>query len=181
MWVQRTLSKETKWKNLALNLMKLKEVDLLRKLPPKVSNSATSLFYKQILKYCYEFYSIEPSTKYIGNECLWNNRLITINNKPVYCDYTDWREYGIDCISDLYHNGTLLAMNELSNKYQFTVRQLQYMSLIDAIPSTWKFSYKKYVGSCNTKLNEAKGNIIVREMVDDVNCLKSATVYQILI
>ncbi len=72
-------------------------------------------------------------------------------------------------------------MNELSNKYQFTVRQLQYMSLIDAIPSTWKFSYKKNVISCNTKLNKAKGKSIVGEMVDKVNCLKSATVYQILI
>ena len=37
------------------------------------------------------------------------------------------------------------------------------------------------VVSCNKTLNEAKGKIIVGEMIDDVNCLKSATVYQILI
>ena len=46
------------------------------------------------------------------------------------------------------------------------------MSLIDAIPFNWKFSYKNYVGSYNKKLNEAKGKIIVGEMIDDVNCLK---------
>ncbi len=59
------------------------------------------------------------------------------------------------------------------------------MTLIDTMPSSWKFSYKKYVGSCNTKLNGAKyakGKIkivlviTVGEMADNVNCVESATV-----
>ncbi len=68
MWVQRILSKASKRKKVPLNLTKIQEVDLSGKVPPKVSNSAASLFYKQVLKYWLEFYSTEHSTKYFGNE-----------------------------------------------------------------------------------------------------------------
>ncbi len=179
MWVQRILSQDSKWKRLALKLMNIREEDLLLKHSPKLSDNARSLFYNQVLRYWYEFYSVEPMTQFIGNESLWNNRFITIDNKPVHGAYNNWREHGINFIADLYHNGNLLSSNQLSEKYRLSIRHLQYISLIDAIPSNWKSAYKKHGYSSNVK--SFKNKIIVGEMVEDLHCLKSVTVYRTLI
>ena len=47
---------------------------------------------------------------------------ITIDNKPVYGAYNNWREHGITFIADLYHNGHLLSLNQLSEKYRLSIR-----------------------------------------------------------
>ncbi len=118
---------------------------------PKISVNARSRFYNQVLRYWYEFYSVESLTQFIGNECLWNTCFINIGNKPVYGDYNNWREHGINYIADLSHNGNLLSSNQLSEKYRLPIRHLQYISLIDAIPSNWKSAYKKHSTSSNVK------------------------------
>ncbi len=79
--------------------MNKREEDLLMKHSPKISDNARSLFYNQVLRYWYEFYSVEPLTQFIGNECVWNNRFIIIDNKPVYGAYNNWREHGINFYS----------------------------------------------------------------------------------
>ncbi len=171
MWVQRILYEDRKWKRLALKLMNIREEDLLMKHWPGISDNARSLFYNQVLRYWYEFYSVEPLTQFIGNECLWHNCFITIDNKLVYGAYNNLREPGINFIADLYSNGNLLNVNQLSGKYRPSIRHLQYINLIDAMSSNWKSVYKKHGDSSNVKSFENK--IIVGEMVEDLHCLKS--------
>lgn len=62
-----TLCQDIIWKRLALKLMTTREEDLLMKHLPKISDNARSLFYNQVLRYRYEFYSVEPLTQLIGN------------------------------------------------------------------------------------------------------------------
>ena len=105
--------------------------------------------------------------------------IIAIDNKPVYGAYNNWREHAINFIADLYHNGKLLSSHQLSEKYRLSIRHLQYVSLIDAVPSNWKSAYKKHGDSFNVK--SSKNKIIGGEMVEDLHCLKIVTVYQTLI
>ncbi len=80
---------------------------------------------------------------------------------------------------DLYHNGNPLISNQISEKYRFSIRLLQYISLTDAMPPNWKSAHKKHSDSSNVR--SFKNKIIVGEMVEDLHRLKSATVYRTLI
>ncbi len=44
-----------------------------------------SRFYKQVVKFWFEIYSIKPELKYRDQKTLWNNCRILINYEPIDC------------------------------------------------------------------------------------------------
>ena len=83
-------------------------------------------------------YSSSPSTvKEIVNTRLWDNKFICIDNKPVH--YNSW---SVNCINLVGHifktDGTVMTKVEIENKYNFTIKDMDYNSLVHAIPTEWK-------------------------------------------
>ncbi len=88
--------------------------------------------------------------KFIGNECLWNSRVITVSNKTVYCSDNNWDEYEITYTAiyqlyyQLYRNRNPLSSYQLSGKYRLSIKHLHYISIFGATKSNLtKSSYEK--------------------------------------
>jgi exonuclease III len=74
---------------------------------------------------------------------IWNNDNIRKENKHFL--YKDWIDHKVMYIQDLLkHDGSFLKKVELENKYNFSCKQLEYQSLIHAIPKHWKQELKKF-------------------------------------
>ena len=84
-------------------------------------------FYKNILRYSY-YVIVEPH----GNEIIWNNQDIRINNKPIF--YKQWFEQGIIFIQDLCkENGDWFSYKQFTTKYDLKNCQLKFMGLINCL------------------------------------------------
>ena len=95
-------------------------------------------FYKQIVQYWYEIYSIKPTNQNdILNEYIMYNKYILVDKKPVY--WKKWTEKGIHRIYDMVDNrGKLLSKPDLEVKFNCELDQMQYNSILSAIPKEWK-------------------------------------------
>ena len=69
----------------------------------------------------------------IRREVLWNNKNIHINKKEVY--YKQWHNKGIIMFHDILdERGNIKSIQEISQKYDFEVKTMEYVSLVFAIP-----------------------------------------------
>ena len=62
-----------------------------------------TLFYEQILKAWFSFYSVNPDKRLICDERLWNNKFILIEKHPINNIYKRWREHDIEYIKNIIH------------------------------------------------------------------------------
>lgn len=146
MWVKRLLTgQERKWKILTLKLMNVSAFGLLCKNDIKFVTPKT-VFYKQVLQAWYGFYSTTPKgIEDIKQEILWNNKFITVENKPIM--YNKWFNKGIIYVQDLIdHDGRILSLEGLRNKYNIHVHFLEYLSVKNAIPQQWLTEVANNVG-----------------------------------
>ena len=132
-------------KNIALLMLDLHHVTI------------NSSFYAQLLEYWYTLYSREPSHSVGIVSCsLWNNKHICIDKKPVWYKY--WSEHGINVFNHILgEGGNILSKEQLENKYDITISQMNYNSLVHAIPASWKILAKNtcrysVLPTMNTKL-----------------------------
>jgi hypothetical protein len=78
----------------------------------------------------------------ICQQTLWHNTNIQKENKCII--YKDWEDNHINYIQDLIQSdGNLLTKKEIEKKYDIKCKQLDYESLIHAIPSAWKQEIKR--------------------------------------
>ena len=96
-----------------------------------------------------------PLSKYeVENELIWNNKVVTIAGKSVF--YRSWYEAGVKYIKDLItEDGNLMTLafqHALAFQHTFGMKThfLQYLGLLNAIPTSWKKKLKS-----NYKENEA--------------------------
>ena len=91
------------------------------------------LFYRQVFHAWFTL-KLKTETK-IEDIVLWNNADILIDRKSVF--YKQWYENGIFYLRDIYDCGNrLLTFKELKEKYKIKDNFLNYISRIDAIPSS---------------------------------------------
>ena len=72
----------------------------------------------------------------IKDEIIWKNKFITINKTSLY--YKSWLEAGVTKVSDLLNGRSFYTYEQFVEKYKIRTYFLQYYSLVNAIPSTWK-------------------------------------------
>ena len=72
----------------------------------------------------------------IKDETIWNNKFITVNKTSLY--YKSWHEAGVTKVSDLLNGSSFYTYEQFVEKYKIRTHFLQYYSLVNAIPSTWK-------------------------------------------
>ena len=139
-WIKRLVSKDNNFTGLArarlnvLNLTKfLSYKNDLHYLQPDLPS-----FYKQILDFWYEIYSIEPiSNEEVQSEVLWHNKFILIGNKLAL--YTKWMAKGISRVNDIIINtGHFKTIDELYQDFNIRVSIMDYNRLKSAIPLKWK-------------------------------------------
>ena len=62
-----------------------------------------------------------------------------IDSKPVF--YEHWSRKGINKLKDiLSESKDIINKTQIENKFNIAVRQMEYNSLVHAIPSNWKKS-----------------------------------------
>lgn len=74
---------------------------------------------------------------------VWFNSCIRVGNKPFYVK--DYAKAQISQLSDFLHEteNRFLTYIEVREKYPFDITQLEYNSLISAIPIEWKRMIKQ--------------------------------------
>ena len=98
-----------------------------------------SLFYKQILEYWFNSIDIEPDKTSIFEESLWFNKYVTVNRRPLYQDFKNYKNFiqaGLAKIKHLIKNvdNKILKREELEEVYNVHISQLSYNSLVSSIP-----------------------------------------------
>ena len=73
---------------------------------------------------------------------LWHNKYIKVNKKELV--WRIWSQKGIQIIHDILdEHGNFLTNHDLEQKYNFNCNFLQYNSLKDAIPKSWRDKLKE--------------------------------------
>ena len=145
-----------------------------------------SLFYQQLLEYWFDLYSIQPETfKDIFVEPLWFNVNIMVGGSPIF--YRQWWKNDIRWICDICNsNGTIMTKEDLQNKFNFVVGQMEYNSLVSAIPDGWRQTIKNqsvplkdneiyiHLKGVRKNLNEAKCRDFYKSLISRIKKLPTA-------
>ena len=138
-WVSRLIKSDLCKQELLKSFILYKSKSIVELLKCKLSPEYITFkndFYKEILINWYSEYS-KITKKFSLNECLWNNKFLVIDNKPVY--FSEWDRHNVKIVRDIYDdNLNIMSKTDLENKYNFTVKQMCYNSLIHALPDCWK-------------------------------------------
>ena len=163
MWIKRildeknenTVTLKAKWKDLALFSAKIKDKQLLlHKLDPNLIKQDISLFYKQMLKSWYTFFSIQPKTvQEILSEKVTYNKYILIGGKVIDYNFSILAKTKITRINDLLISSRFKTKEELESKYNCNLSIWHYNSLICSIPTERKIKLKGDKGSCLTNVD----------------------------
>ena len=95
-----------------------------------------SEFYREVFKNWFEVYS-KVKENDILNESLWDSKHVQIGNKPAHLKV--FINNNILYVRDLINeNGKMLSKVELEEKYHMVIKQMEYNSLIHALPKAWK-------------------------------------------
>jgi hypothetical protein len=87
-------------------------------------------------------HSIPSDNEEIVRQKLWNNVNLQAGNKCFM--YNNWKTHNIKFIQDIVgNNGNIITKEELEKKYGFKCKQLEYESLIHAVPKEWKVKLKE--------------------------------------
>ena len=140
-WVQIILQRESSRNTLFKYIVKYRGYETETFLKCKLYTTHLMIhfvFYKQVLEYWYCIFSREPvSAEDVVSSYLWHNKYICIAKKPA--KYNTWIEKGILLMEHILDNkGHLYSKTQLETKYDFVIKQMDYNSLIDAIPNIWK-------------------------------------------
>ena len=150
-WVKRLLEASECKIALLKNFVKYKDMnlkDIIKcKLDPQYV-TFRSKFYEQIFTSWFEIYS-RTSPIHCMFEKLWDNKFVIVDNKPVH--YQTWIDKGIVYLKDIVDTtGKAISKQMLEDKYDFKIKQMDYNSLISAIPAQWRSAT---LNNCNHPIN----------------------------
>ena len=93
-------------------------------------------FYKQVFESWFEVYGKIKENQII-NQSLWDNKFVEIGNKPAYM--SNMVKDKILYVCDVLDNsGKILSKQNLEQKYNTTIKQMEYNCLVHALPKNWK-------------------------------------------
>ena len=146
-WIGRLLDKsESAWKHIPLKFFsKYGGLSFLLNCNSDTSNwSGLGKFYKEMIDFWQEL-KPEPNP---CDQILWNNKHVTINGKSLF--YKSWYENGMVYVKDIVNEeGKILLCIQLNAKFNLNINALDYTSIINAIPNTWKEWMQVYVQHVN--------------------------------
>ena len=115
----------------------------------------------------YDLKSDPSSVEEICNEVIWLNKNILIDGKYVW--YSGWYEKGVVFMSDIINEtGKFLKWNEVQQKFSLSGNELQYISLLDAVPKRWRDMLKKGITGKHPAIELPHVNLLDRKVTTDV-------------
>ena len=95
-------------------------------------------FYRQVL---HAWFTVKlMSENKFEDIVIWNNKNIKIQGQTVF--YKRWYKKGVFYLKDLFKRTgnmlKILTVDEFKSKYDIECQNMHYMSLIDAIPKSWR-------------------------------------------
>ena len=153
-WIKRLLTNvddtvfEEKWKNLTLFMAGISDKNiLLHKLSQSQFPKSQSKFYDSVISCWYKFFAVGPGSVHeIFSEKIVRNKFITIGGLPVEPTLNVIKATGISRVGQLYHGSHIKSKQMLEEEYGGPFVDLQYYSLVSAIPKEWKDKTKKTEG-----------------------------------
>ena len=106
---------------------------------PPIQSAMQPSFYKTVQNTWVRLLTInEQNLTYhnIANQCIWNNRYITIENNSF--EWRNWKAAGIYKIGDIYANGSFLNVNDYNVKYGLRTNFLELLQIKQSIPFSWR-------------------------------------------
>ena len=135
------------------------------------------------LTYWYELHSVQPTQESILQEMLWNNKYILIDNNPINVNYIHWNSQGIKTLADISDiNGNFLTRESIQIKYNLSIKQMDYNSLITAIPTLWRSMMKTVNSVSSGRQVKPNSNIIcIGNTLYDIDLLSNKKFYNMFI
>ena len=96
-------------------------------------------FYHEIITFWQDVIASNPKSKNdVLEQIVWNNKFIKSDKKSMYLQH--WRYAGILKINDLFdtQQNCFPSFDSFRNKFNVRCNFLQYFSLVNAIPQSWK-------------------------------------------
>ena len=105
-----------------------------------LAERTSNLFWKDVFASIYiylkNYNDMVEDPQLIASQFIWNNSHINISNCPII--YKKWIDRGVCIVNDLLNNdGTFLSFNDFSRIYQVKTNFLEYISVINAIKTSW--------------------------------------------
>ena len=134
-------------------------------------------FYRQLLEYWFELCSVESeNVKDIFEEPLWLNTNIVVGGYPIFC--RKWWEKNINYICDICSvDGTIMRKAELESTFSIVVDQMEYNSVVSAIPDRWR----KMIKNQSVSFNHQEIYVHLNGVKKSVDKLKCREIYRFLI
>ena len=103
-----------------------------------IKSNIKTPFYQGMLKTWFRFLTINiRNIKEFGNEELYGNPNILIDNRPINIQYRDWRNAGIVLVGDMFDKDTSKVKSKaiLENEYDITVDDMKYNQITSCLLS----------------------------------------------
>ena len=151
-FIKRLLQNKTgKWRYTAAKFYKTNNLNYYfncNRIPSDIGNK----FYEETLHYWSELQEIRiPTVEIIHNQTIWENRYITISNRPYI--WSNWAAKGIIQIHDIIKgNGDFLNHIEIKEKYDINCNFLNTLQIRHSLPMEWRQLIRNK--PVKTKINE---------------------------
>ena len=176
-WINRLCTdNEVRWKAAAMYFFQTKNFDYYFKCnqgPLKLK----SMFYQMIQNVWSELTEAkDPDFPTVCNQVLWNNRYITVNNKPL--KWKNWYKQGILKVADILNDkGDVLTHEEINRKYQVNCNFLNAMQIRQSIPYAWRIIIKNKAEYTNIDTDDINIDGTFYSLMN----LKTKIVYDVLL
>jgi hypothetical protein len=111
---------------------------------------------------------------------LWLNKHIKVNNNEI--KWKTWRDHNINMIHDIIDNeGKFLQNTEIESLYGLKCKFLQYNSLKDAIPKTWREKPKTIQVNRDTIQSNENLSLLINKQLLPINIITNKDIYWELI
>ena len=140
-WIKRfSDSSNGKWKAFPSLFYKTSDLSFyfMCNQPPTTAN-IKPCFYKTVQHTWAHLTAIDErnlTSENIINQCIWNNRYITIENNSFV--WRLWKAAGIYKIGDIFTNGSFLNVNDYYVKYGIRTNFLELLQIKQSVPFSWR-------------------------------------------
>jgi hypothetical protein len=177
-WIKRLIDKDSNYINIAKTVSKIDDFNLVfsHNLNSNNLSAQPTSFYKQIIDY-WALIKHEPITpNEILNEKLLLNKHITVNGKTV--NFRSLRHSNVTLMKDiLKQDYTLKSKDELVNN-GVHLTQLQYNSIVTAIPKKWLKTLKNY---SDTFIEIEDKTVKIDGSYQPISTIRCKTLYRLLV
>ena len=178
-WIRRLCDKSAgKWKALPRIFFETSSLPFFFSCNSRpLNNLKGPKFYEQLQHYWCSLtnYDIDSADK-VRNQIIWNNRFITIQNKPFL--WQRWLSAGVYRINDILDDeGNFFNLNQMYEKYNIRTNFFELLQIRQSMPFDWRNLLRNSPDCADV----SRPYFIFKREIFNVSKLKSKDAYQLLL